>query len=669
MPPCSCTVRPSVPVLSPFVPTLLPADPFRDISARMKYTTLSCSFRWILQGFFLLGLVSCVHAQSIPDSAWPTYANDPGGSRYSSLQQINRGTVTQLQVAWTYRTGAFPQDPELDHKAAFEATPILVAGKLFLSTPYDHVIALNPATGARLWEFDPKLEFPYGFSEVTSRGVSAWREPSAKAGQPCALRVFIGTLDARLIALDGATGKPCADFGTDGEVDLTSGVKIRDPGDYQVTSAPAIIRDLVITGSSIGDNRAVTVERGLVRAYDARTGKLRWSWDPIPWALKTSPRTGAGNAWSTISVDADRDLIFIPTGSASPDYFGGIRKGDNKWANSVVALRASTGEFVWGFQVVHHDLWDYDVASQPTLFAWKDGTPAIVITTKMGRVFVLNRLTGAPLLPVEERPVSKSDIPGEDAWPTQPASTISLVPEKLSAEEAWGKDEQERQWCADKIKSARAGDIFIPPSLQGTLVFPSNVGGVNWGSTAYDPQRHLLLADTNRLPIFVKLIPREDFDSARKNATDSDRLHGEFARQTGAPYAMFRTPLLSPSGLPCNAPPWGTVAAVDLFSGKKVWDVPLGSFLPGMNTGTITLGGPMVTAGGLVFTAAAMDNYLRAFDAESGKELWKFELPAGGQATPMTFSLKGKQYLVIAAGGHGKLGTKQGDFLVAFTLP
>ena len=335
----------------------------------------------------------------------------------------------------------------------------------------------------------------------------------------------------------------------------------------------------------------------------------------------------------------------------------------------MVALKASTGEFVWGFQVVHHDLWDYDVASQPTLFAWKDNTPAIAITTKMGRVFVLNRLNGKPLLPVEERPVPKSEIPGEDAWPTQPGSTISLVPEKLTPENAWGKDEQERAWCAEKIKSAQHGDIFTPPSLQGTLVFPSNVGGVNWGSGAYDPQRHLLFVDTNRLPVFAKLIPRTELDAARKNATDSDRLHGEFARQTGAPYAMFRTPLLSPSGLPCNTPPWGTVAAVDLFEGKKVWDVPLGSLLPERNTGTITLGGPMATAGGIVFTGAAMDGSLRAFDSESGKEIWKYQLPAGGQATPMTYSIGGQQYVVIAAGGHGKLGTTQGDYVIAFTLP
>jgi quinoprotein glucose dehydrogenase len=635
----------------------------------MKNRYNDCTLRWLLPLFLFLLLVSQAHAQARPDAGWPTYGADAGGTRYSNASQINRSNVAQLKVAWTHRTGAFPHDAELDHKAAFEATPILVDDKLFLSTPYDHVIALNAETGAKIWEFDPKLELPYGASEVTSRGVSAWRDKSRKSGQPCALRIFIGTLDARLIALDGATGKLCTEFGSNGEVDLAAGVKLRDPGNYQVTSAPAIAKDFVITGSSIGDNRSVSVERGIVRAFDVRTGALRWSWDPIPWALSTNPRTGAGNAWSTISVDAERDLVFIPTGSASPDYFGGIRKGDNKWANSVVALRASTGKFVWGFQVVHHDLWDFDVASQPALFAWKDGTPAIAITTKMGRVFVLNRLKGTPLLPVEERPVLKSDIVGEESWPTQPASTISIVPEKLTPEDAWGKNTQERQWCADKIQAARAGEIYTPPSLQGTLVFPSNVGGVNWGSAAYDSKRHLLFVNTNRLPIFVKLIPQDELAHAHMNATESDRLHGEFAPQRGAPYAMFRTPLLAPSGLPCNAPPWGTVAAVDLFEGKKVWDVPLGSFIPGMNTGTITLGGPMATAGGLVFTAAAMDNYLRAFDSSSGEEVWKFELPASGQATPMTYSVNGRQYLVIAAGGHGKLGTKQGDFVVAFTLP
>jgi quinoprotein glucose dehydrogenase len=607
----------------------------------------------------------------LPDPGWPNYGHDPGGSRYSPAAQINRDNVAQLKVTWSYRTGALDQVGDLKRNAAFEATPILVDGKLYLSTPFDHVIALEPEAGKKIWEYDPKLDTSHGFSEVTSRGVSAWKDSAAKPGQPCGLRIFVGTLDARLIALDGATGKPCADFGANGQVDLTKDVNLRDAGQYQVTSSPAIAGDLVITGSSIGDNRAVELERGIVRAFDVRTGKQRWSWDPIPWASKSSPRTGAGNAWSTLSVDAERDLVFIPTGSASPDYFGGMRRGDNKWANSVVALHASTGEFVWGFQVVHHDLWDYDVASQPTLLSWRDGTPAVAITTKMGRVFVLNRLTGAPLLPVEERPVPKSDIPGEDAWPTQPASTISMVPEKLSPEDAWGRTPEEKQACADKIRAARSEGIFTPPSVKGSIVFPGSVGGVNWGGAAYDPQRHLLVMDTNRLAILVRLIPREKYDEDITASTTNDRLHGEWGRQSGAPYAMFRTPLIGPSETLtlCSPPPWGTVAAVDLFTGKKAWDVPLGSFVPGMNTGTVTLGGPIVTAGGVVFSAATMDNFIRAFDAESGKEIWKYELPAGGQATPMTYTLNGKQYVVIAAGGHGKLGTKQGDYVMAFTLP
>jgi quinoprotein glucose dehydrogenase len=503
---------------------------------------------------------------------------------------------------------------------------------------------------------------------VTSRGVSAWQDSTAAPGGPCRLRIFMGTLDARLVALDGDTGTPCAGFGVNGQVDLTRGVDLRDLGQYQVTSAPAIAGDMVIVGSSIGDNRAVDVERGIVRAFDARSGALRWSWDPIPWAGQTTPRTGAGNAWSTLSVDVERGLVFVPTGSPSPDHYGGIRKGDNKWANSVVALRAATGELVWGFQVVHHDLWDYDVASQPTLFAWKDGTPAIAITTKMGRVFVLDRLTGTPLIPVEERAVPKSDVPGEDASPTQPYSGISVVPERLTPGDAWGATPEDRQWCREKIAASRSEGIFTPPSLQGTIVFPGFVGGVNWGSSAYDPKRRLLFMNTNRVAFLLRLIPRDKL-AAEAAQVPSGGVRAELAAQAGTPYGMYRAPLLAPSGVPCNAPPWGTVAAVDLFAGVTRWDVPLGTLAPGPPTGTVNLGGPIVTAGGLVFTAAAMDNRLRAFDADTGRELWAFELPAGGQATPMTYSVGGKQYLVIAAGGHGKLGTKLGDYVLAFTLP
>lgn len=627
-------------------------------------------YSFLVLGFFGFVAASGARGQAQADAGWPAYGNDAGGTRYSGAAQIDRTNVDRLRVAWTYRTGALEQSKRLIKKAAFEATPILVDGKLFLSTPYNHVIALDATTGAKLWEYDPGVNLEKNYSEVASRGVSAWRDDKAKADAACSLRIFVGTLDARMMALDGKTGKLCEDFGTGGQIDLKKDAATQTvwTGGYQVTSPPAIARDLVIVGSSIADNWRVDTGRGIVRAFDARTGKLRWTWDPIPWAAETKPRTGAGNAWGELSVDAEHDLVFVPTGSAAPDYFGGIRKGDNKWANSVVALRASSGELVWGFQVVHHDLWDYDVAAQPTLFKWQDGTPAVVINTKMGHVFVLNRLTGAPLLPVIERRVPQSDIEGEQSSATQPFSTISLVPEKFENSDVWGPMPEDVKWCQEKIKASRSEGIFTPPSFQGTVVVPGNVGGVNWGGAAYDPQRHLMVVNTNRLVAWVKMIPRAEYDAEEKKDQDN-RIYGEFAEQSPAPYGIYRTFLFSPSGTPCNTPPWGTTEAVDLFTGKIAWNVALGTLIPGQSTGSINLGGPMMTGGGVVFTSATIEPVLHAFDSENGKELWKYDLPAGAQATPMTYTLNGKQYLVIAAGGHGKLNSKQGDYVIAFTLP
>ncbi|HZS10512.1 MAG TPA: pyrroloquinoline quinone-dependent dehydrogenase [Blastocatellia bacterium] len=627
------------------------------------------------------------NSRTVATADWPAYGRDAGGSRYSPLAEINRDNVTQLKIAWTYRTGEAEQIGASRGKYAFEATPILIEGTLYLSTPFNRVIALDPETGAEKWKYDPKVDTSIEYSEFTSRGVSTWLDRSGKAGR----RIFVATLDARLIALDAATGQPCKDFGQDGQVDLKREIKLVGKGNYQVTSPPAVIGDVIVVGSSIGDNRAAELERGVVRAFDARTGRQLWSWDPIPtdkndpagktWKGEGAKKTGAANAWSVISADAERGLVFVPTSSPSPDFYGGERLGDGLYANSVVALRAATGKVVWHFQVVHHDLWDYDVASQPTLVTVKRNgrdLPAVAVSTKMGHIFVLHRETGKPIFPVEERPVPKSTVPSEEASPTQPFPRLprALVPQKLAPEDAWGMTDKDRDWCREKIKSLRSEGVFTPPSLEGTVAYPGNVGGSNWGGMSYDPKHNLLIAPTNRLAFMVKLIPRGEYQNARTEARNN-RLKGEFGSQNGTPYAMYREPLMSPSGIPCTPPPWGALSAVDLTTGEVRWEVPLGripqlSIAPkSVEWGSINLGGPMTTGGDLAFIGAAMDQYLRAFDVETGRELWKGELPASAQATPMTYRLgeNGRQYVVIAAGGHGKLGTKTGDYVVAFALP
>ena len=605
-----------------------------------------------------IALALALQATRPPDGEWPFYGHDAGGTRYSPLSQITRDNVSRLTVAWTFHTGDIADGKNGDPRSGFETTPLVVDGTLYLTTGFNRVIALNPETGAQKWAYDPLLERQADYGDgLINRGVAAWLDDTRAAGTPCRRRILEATLDARLIALDAATGTPCVDFGDKGQVSLRDVGEYR-AGWYHMTSPPAIIDGLVIVGSAINDNNRVRMPNGTIRAFDARTGALRWSWDPMP--ATTTARSGAANAWSVMAVDPERHLVFVPTGSASPDYYGALRPGDNKWANSIVALRSRTGEFVWGFQLVHHDLWDYDSASPPLLATIQRGgrpIPVVVQGNKTGFIYVLNRDTGEPVFPVEERPVPTSDVPEEVPSPTQPfpAAPPPVIPQHMTVDDLWGPD---RAACEAAIRDLRNDGVFTPPSLHGTLVLPGNVGGMNWSGSAFDAERHVLVVNANILPAKVRIIPRAEFDDHSRRTEN-----GDYATQAGAPYGMFRAFLQGPSHLPCHRAPWSLLTAIDLDAGTIKWQVPLGTL-------SVSLGGPIVTAAGLVFIGGTIDPFLRAVDVETGREVWKGALPASGHATPMTYQTGGRQFIVIAAGGHAKITEERlGDALVAFALP
>lgn len=611
------------------------------------------------------------------DAEWAFYGGDAGGQRFSPAAQITPTNVAALQVAWTYSTGDLATKGAAMKRAAMEVTPILAGGRLFLCSPFDEVSALDPETGRQLWRFDPKIDTRVHYpNDFNCRGVAYWRAEPTAAAEPCAERVFVATNDRRLIALDAATGKACAAFGKAGEVDVAAGVTLSRPGAMQITSAPVITHGVIVVGSSIDDNQRVDEARGTVRAYDVRTGAPRWTFDPLG-AAGPGFRAGAANVWAPMSVDEARGLVVLPTSSASPDFYGAERQGDGRDANSVVALNAETGQKVWAFQTTHHDVWDYDLPAQPTL-----GTvtyqgvsaPAVIQPTKQGLLFTLNRETGAPLIPVVERPVPQGGAPGEVLSPTQPfpVAPRPLSPSKIEGRQAFGLTPWDRAACRKLIEGARHGGLYTPPSTDGALVYPFTGGGVNWGGLAFDPTRNVVFVNTSSALHRIMLIPADKVAAARAKQPNV-----EISPQTGARYGMKREVLLSPIGLPCNPPPWGMLHAVDMRDGRILWEVPLGTtkdLAPGSEhlihgTGTPNFGGPIATATGVVFIGAAMDNYLRAFNAATGKELWRGRLPAGGQATPMTYVYKGRQYVVIAAGGHSKSGTRRGDQIVAFALP
>jgi quinoprotein glucose dehydrogenase len=630
---------------------------------------------------FVLLATSPARAQSKASFGdWPAYGRDASGTRFSPLTQIDTANVARLRLAWVYRTGDL-----LRSNGRFEATPLLVDGLLYVSTPLGRVSALDPATGVERWTYDPRVDLARDYGDLANRGVSTWRDPHTAAGAACARRIYLATIDARLIALDGATGTPCAGFGAAGTVDLARNL-LNPPafaGEYEVTSPPAVLGDLVIVGSSIGDNNRTDAASGVVRAYDARSGAERWRWDPIPrrpglhgydtWRGPSGHRTGAANVWSVMSVDAALGLVFVPVGSASPDFYGGERLGQNLYANSVVALRGSTGEVAWSFQVVHHDLWDYDVPAQPVAFTLTragQSLPALAVATKMGHLFILDRRNGRPLVPVRELPVPRSDVPGEEASPTQPfpPPAYRFVAESLSPSQAFGITPEGRAACASRIAALSYRGIFTPSSLRGTIHFPGHLGGFNWSGVSIDESTGLMVAPVNQLGMVVTLIPHDSLHAARAAHPDV-----EINEQRGSPFGMMRETLRAPDGPPCTPPPWGELVAFDLTRGATRWRIPLGEVkgLEGRGYGSPSLGGVLLTRGGLAFIAGTLDRHLRAIDLANGREVWSSPLPVGGHALPMTYTAGGRQYVVIAAGGHDRLTLGPpalGDYVLAYAL-
>lgn len=638
-------------------------------------------------------LAACLTLITTPLCAWQHFGGDEGGSHYSPLAQIDTANVAELEQVWSFSTGEVEAMPERRPMMGFNVTPLLLpesAGQsLVLCSALNRLIALDPVDGSERWRFDPQIELGPPGNKYLCRGVAYWEDPAAPVDAACKHRVFMSTKDLRLIAVDGRDGKPCDGFGEVGQLDLSEtlsdGIPDLDYGDLQMSAPPVVIGGNVVTG--FADNTKfwrTDSPRGLVLAFNARTGEPAWQFNPVPAPEgHAGPRLGGGNVWSMLSVDSERGLVFMPTATAGPNYFGGYRPGNNDYANSVVAVNGATGEVVWHYQMVHHDLWDFDIPAQPILIdIEKDGerVPVVVQLTKMGLTFVLHRETGEPLFPVEERPVPTTGVAGEIVSPTQPYPTVPepMVDIGLTPDDAWGFFSFLEAGCRREIAKYATGDgpesLYLPPSLRGRATMPG-LSPNNWGGASYDPQRNLLVVPINSAPMFLKLwvtdeIPPEIMNQPRMGPI------GPPIEIAGTPYSYSTGPLLSPLMTPCTPPPWGELAAIDMNDGSIRWRRPLGTLeklarmpLP-LEWGTPLSGGPTSTAGGVTFIGASADEKFRAFDTATGEKLWETSLPSAGMAIPMTYEVDGKQYVVIAASGHLFMyGQNIANHLVAFALP
>ncbi|WP_156680463.1 membrane-bound PQQ-dependent dehydrogenase, glucose/quinate/shikimate family [Sphingomonas profundi] len=624
--------------------------------------------------------VTTAAASSAP-ADWQHYGNTIAGTRFSPASQITPGNVAGLERAWTYRTGI------KQSRMGFETTPLMVNDTLYLCTPNNVIVALDPDTGARRWQYDPKVNAP---PTGTCRGVSYYRVPNATG--PCAERILTATTDARLLAVDATTGAPCSGFGTGGAVDLRVGMGRVDKGYYYVSSAPAIVRGNVILGGWVLDGQYVGEPSGVIRGFDAVTGQFAWAWDmerPDDHGLPPPGKTyshGTPNSWGPISADEVLGLVYLPMGNSTPDYWGGHRSATSeKFTDAVVALDAATGHLRWSFQTARHDLWDYDVAGQPTLIDLPLGgrtVPALAQATKRGELFLLDRRTGTPLKKVEDRPVPQGAAPGDFTAPTQPFSVglPSFDDTVIRERTMWGATPIDQLWCRIKFRQARYEGPMTPPGIRPSITYPSYLGGIDWGGISVDPERHLAIVNWNRMANYTRLVPRADATGV-KPSIDGGIHVGDPVPQIGTPFALFTGAFLSPLGIPCTEPPYGKIGVVDLVSGKMVWQRPLGSaagsgpldlrsHLP-IPMGVPNQGGSLTTRTGLIFIAASQDRAIWAFEVSSGRKLWQSALPVGGHANPMTYvsAKTGRQYVVIADGGNASLHSGSGDYVIAFALP